>query len=154
MENLIRNTVKEALDELELRYRNVDDETFFLTMCCKEADFKIRLTADDEQEVLCIIGYFPVKVPESRLEAMYKVINDINYKLLVGSFAIDSDDGELIFQVVNNADGGAINNEVVKVCFKQTIMALKKYYGNIMKGMYGGEQYTFTFGDSEKRESA
>lgn len=154
MENLIRNTVKEALDELDLSYRNVDNKTFYLTMCCKEADFKIRLTADDEQEVLCIIGYFPVKVPESRLEAMYKVINDINYKLLVGSFAIDSDDGELIFQVVNNTDGGAINNAVVKTCFKHTVGTLKKFYETIMKGMYGGEQYTFTFGDAEKRESA
>ncbi len=153
MDNLILNTVKEVLDELELRYRNVD-KRFFLTIYCKEADFKIRLIADDEREVLCVYGYFPVKVPEARMEAMYKVINDINYKLLVGSFAIDSDDGELIFQVVNNADGGAINKKVVKYCFKHTTLTLKKYFETIMKGMFGGEQYTFTFGDGEKKESA
>ena len=65
-------------------------------------------------------------------------------------FAIDSDDVELSFRLANNVDGGVINESIVRTCFLQVMYRLRNSYEEIMKAMYGGEQFTFTFADSSK----
>lgn len=80
------------------------------------------------------------------LDKMYKVINDMNDQHMVGAYVIDSEDGELIYRIANNVDDGAINEQVVMSCVIQVLNRLKYTYNDIMKAMFGGEQYTFTFG--------
>ena len=150
MTDIICNTVASTLDEMELHYKN-EGQLFVLTVGDEYADFPIRIIADEEKEILTTIGYFPVKISKTYLDKMYKFINDLNYKTIAGSFTIDSDDGELSFRLANNVDDGAINEGIVKSCFLQVMMRLRNTYEDIMKAMYGGEQYTFTFGDDNKQ---
>ncbi len=145
METIIANAVTAALDELELNYSH-EDEIFTLVMSSDEADFKIRIVADEKRELLLTIGYFPVKISKTNLDKMYKVINDLNDQHMIGAYTIDSNDGELIFRMANNVDGGAINERVVLACFFQVYNRIRSNYEDIMKAMYGGEQFTFTFG--------
>ena len=146
METTISNAVTEALDMLELNYSHEDD-LFTIVMCNDNADFKIRIVADEKNELLLTIGSFPVKISKNHLDKMYKVINDLNDEHMIGAYVIDSDDGELIFRMANNVDGGAINERVVLACFFAVYNRLKNTYEDIMKAMFGGEQYTFTFGN-------
>ena len=139
------DTVAATLDEMELHYKH-EGELFTFTVGDDEADYPMRIIADEENELLTTIGYFPVKISKTNLDKMYKFINDLNYKTMVGFFAIDSEDGELSFRLANNVDGGAINEGIVKACFLQVMYRLRNTYEDIMKAMYGGEQYTFTFG--------
>ena len=149
METIIANAVTEALDMLELNYSH-EDEMFTLVMSNDDADFKIRILADEKNELLLTIGYFPVKISKTNLDKKYKVINDLNDQHMVGGFVIDSNDGELIYRLANNVDGGAINERVVLACFFQVFNRLKGTYDDIMKAMYGGEHYTFTFGNENR----
>lgn len=146
METAISNAVTAALDKLELNYSH-DGEVFSLTMSGDEADFRILIIADEKNELLLTIGYFPVKISKLNLDKMYKVINDLNDQHMIGSFSIDSNDGELIYRIANNVDGGAINEGIVHACFFQVWNRLRNTYNDIMKAMFGGEQYTFTFGN-------
>lgn len=147
MNEVICSTVVSVLDEMELRYSH-EGELFTLTMCEEEANFPIRIIADDEQSVLTTIGYFPVKISRMNIDKMYKVINDLNYRQIIGSFVIDSEDGELSYRISQNADDGAINEAIVRICLCQVIARLKNTYEDVMKAMYGGPQMNFTFGDS------
>lgn len=147
METIIGNAVTSALDELELNYHH-DGEIFTFTIGDDEADFRIRIIADEKNELLLTIGYFPVKISRANLDKMYKVINDLNDQHMIGAYVIDPEDGELIYRIANNVDGGAINEHIVQACFFQVINRLKNTYEDIMKAMYGGEQYTFTFADA------
>jgi len=149
METAITNTVTSALDMLELNY-NQDEELFTLVMSEDDADFKIRILADEKNELLITIGYFPVKISKMNLDKMYKVINDLNDQHMVGAYVIDSEDGELIYRIANNVDNGAINEQVVMACFIQVLNRLKNTYNDIMKAMYGGEHYTFTFSNENR----
>ena len=154
MNDVMCSTVASTLDELELHYKQ-DGELFTFTVGDDEADFPIRIVADEEKELLVVIGYFPVKISKANLDKMYKVVNDLNYQTMVGYFAIDSNDGELSFRLANNVDDGAINDAIVRACFFQVLSRLRNSYEEIMKAMYGGEQFTFTFADSsENRPSA
>lgn len=149
METIIGNTVASTLDELELHYTH-EGTVFTVTMGEDAADFKIRIIADEKNELLLIIGYFPVKISQINRDKMYKVINDLNNQHMIGAYVIDSNDGELTYRVVNNVDDGAINERVVIACFSQVVNRLNHTYEAIMKAMYGGEQYTFTFADNNE----
>lgn len=151
MENVMCDTVAATLDEMELHYKH-EGELFTFTVGDDEADYPMRIIADEENELLTTIGYFPVKISKTNLDKMYKFINDLNYKTMVGFFAIDSEDGELSFRLANNVDGGAINEGIVKACFLQVMFRLRNTYEDIMKAMYGGPQMNFTFA-SESRPS-
>ena len=139
--------VASTLDEMELHYKH-EGELFTFSVGDDYADFHIRIIADEENELLTTIGFFPVKISMAHLDKMYKFINDLNYNTIAGFFAIDSDDGELSFRLANNVDGGAINEGIVKACFLQVMFRLRDTYEDIMKAMYGGEQYTFTFANA------
>lgn len=147
MNDVICSTVASTLDEMELNYRN-DGEVFIFTIGDDDADFTIRILGDEKNELLTVVGFFPVKVSKMNLDKMYKFINDLNYKTMVGFFTIDSEDGELSFRLANNVDGGAINEDIVKACLLQVFYRLRNSYDDIMKAMYGGPQMNFTFGDT------
>lgn len=72
----------------------------------------------------------------------------------MGSFIIDSDDGELIFRLANNVDGGIINGSIVRICLFQVFLCLQQSYEDIMKAMYGGPQMTFTFASEDRPSRA
>ena len=153
MEYTICKAVEAALKTRGLHYTHEDD-TFELFMSDDKANFKIRVIADDERDILLIIGFFPVKVSKENLDKMYKVINDINYQTIFGGFVIDSEDGELTFRLVNNADDGAINEKVATICIYQVAHCLSSHYEEIMQAMYGGDKYTFTFDRVDNRPRA
>lgn len=149
MENMIHHAVEAALDEMELHY-HVKEDIFYLVICSKESSFKFRIVAEEEADILAVIGLFPVNVPEYLLDRMCKAINDLNKTSPVGYYVIDPDDGEISFRVIQNTDSGAVNKEVVKTCLLMAAKSLMVNYERIMKAMYGGEQMTFIFGDSAR----
>ena len=149
MNDVMCSTVASTLDEMELHYKN-EGQLFTFSVGDDCADFPIRIIADEENELLTTIGYFPVKISKMNLDKMYKYINDLNYRTMVGFFTIDSEDGELSFRLANNVDGGVINESIVKTCFLQVMYRLRDTYEDIMKAMYGGEQFTFTFDNENK----
>lgn len=149
MNDVMCSTVASTLDEMALHYRH-EGEHFTFSIGDDCADFNIHIIADEEKEVLTTVGFFPVKIPKAHLDKMYKVINDLNIMTMVGNFAIDSDDGELSFRLANNVDGGAINEEIVKSCLLQVFGRLSNTFEDIMNTLYGGEQYTFTFGEESR----
>lgn len=153
METIIANTVSEALVNLDFTYCQ-EGEIFKTILGDDEVDFRINIIADEENELLLIIGYFPIRISKVNLEKMCKVINELNSQYMVGCFVIDPEDGELTFRLANNVDGGAINEQIVRVSYYQVGMRMRNTYQDIMKALYGGEQYTFTFGSNNKENCA
>ena len=148
MESVICSTVASVLNELELPYEN-QGKVFSLSLESEEAVFPTYIIADDENEVLSTIGLFPIKVSRANLDRMYQFINGLNLKTMIGFFAIDPDDGQLLFCLANNVDGGAINEDIVKASLLQVAYRLRKNYEDIMKAMFGGEQFIFSFSDGK-----
>ncbi len=86
MNDVICSTVASTLDDMELNYRN-DGEVFIFTIGDDDADFTIRILGDEKNELLTVVGFFPVKVSKMNLDKMYRFINDLNYKTMVGFFS-------------------------------------------------------------------
>ncbi len=133
METLIANTVSDALDNLDFTYCQ-EGEVFKTILGDDEVDFRINIIADEENELLLIIGYFPIRISKVNLEKMCKVINELNSQYMVGCFVIDPDDGELTFRLTNNVDGCAINEQIVRVSYYQVGMRMR----NTLPGHHEG----------------
>lgn len=147
--NIIKNTVDSALSGMKLRYQN-KGRLFELIIQNDNAAFRFKIVADDENDLLVVVGFFPVFIPKSSLECMYKYVNELNYKTVAGKFVINPDDGELTFRLATNVDGGAINEELVHVCLFMASTTLTSSFEDIMKAMFGGPQMVFTFGEKEE----
>lgn len=144
MRHNIKSIVETVLDTAQLSYEN-EGSIFTFNVSDDNAVFPIRIIIDEEQELLLIIGYYPVKVAEQHMDRICRVVNDINYRTMVGAFVIDSSDGELTFRVVQNVDDGAVNENMVRVCLWQVVSRLSDCYEEVMSALFGGPRMNFTF---------
>ena len=143
MNNLINNTVESTLREIGLTFEH-KGESFYFNLDDDYVNLPFLIVADEEKEILTVIGYFPIKVAKEKLDKMYMLINELNNMSLIGLFSIDSKDGELTFRLSNNVDGGAINTNIVKTCFLQALYRLRNCFNDIITTMYGEQQTTYS----------
>lgn len=153
MEQIIGNAVEQVLDGLDLHYSH-EEHSYRFIIQDNYADFPFTIVADEEKELLVVIGFFPVKVGGDHLDEVFKVINSINYRTTVGAFVIDPADGELSFRIAQNVDGGAVNQQVVRICLLQAISRLTDSYEEIMAGMFGGPRMNFSFSAEEEADQS
>ena len=148
METVITNTVASVLDEREISYENLGNG-FRFTIDNGVADFEVSIRVDEDIAIMAIIAIFPIKISDDKLDKMYKFINDLNYNFPAGYFVIDSEDGELSLRLSNNVKGGAINKDLVDINLSLLGYCINETFEDIMKALYGGEHYTFSFDDGE-----
>lgn len=163
MEQSISGIVEAVLEELEIPYDresisgcmdvNPEDtelhcgnggEVFDFIIPGESAIFPVKIIAYEEKNLLMTIGFFPVKVGERDLDRMYGLVNEINYNTRVGAYVVDPDDGELSFRIAHNVVGGAINQDVVRMCLLLVVDRLTGCYETIMAALFGGPRMTFT----------
>jgi len=144
MKRNISNAVKTVLEALELHYSH-DGCIYHFGISDEMADFTIRIIAEEERDLLMIIGYYPVKVPEENMDTMCRAINTINYSISVGAFVIDPEDGEIAFRIAQNTEGGAISGDAVRMCLMQVISHLTDNYQEVMETLFGGSRMNFSF---------
>lgn len=149
MSGIISKTVESVLKDMDFDYE-MDENLFNFKVSDEGADYDLRVVADDKNEILTVIGFYPVKASKDRIESMCRKLTDINHKKVIGFFAMDTEDGELSFRLANNVDEGAVNVGIVKSCICQVIMAMSKNYQDIMNALYGGGHFTFNFEDGDR----
>lgn len=148
MEQSVSKTVENVLDGMHVRYDN-RGKYYETVIKCKDARLRLVISCNEKDEEVRIYGLFPVFVPESRLDDMYKFVNDMNRESGVGSFSIDPD-RELVYRLTEGV-GGADNREyMVWKCIISVLKRLMSSFGRIMDAMFGGPQMVFTFGEKEE----
>ena len=99
--------VEDYLESKELIFRSFKEKDY-LEMQQRIDDVTVRVILDvfEEQDWERIMFYivFPVFVPENRRLDVLLKINEINYKLISGCFAIDMSDGEIRFRCTTASD--------------------------------------------------
>ena len=53
-------------------------EGFYFNLDDDYANLQFLIVADEEKEILTVIGYFPIKVAKEKLDKMYKLINELD----------------------------------------------------------------------------
>lgn len=138
MENLITDTVRKSLAELELDYCE-EDGVFDFSIKEEHTNVDLRVFCIEEQEILIAVATSRVFVPNDKIEEVCRWICDKNYKGNIGYYTIDTKDGEVSFRVSCPLDGGAINAEIAKVAIINALKRIDDDYVELLKLVYFDE---------------
>ena len=113
--------IADYLDSKEFTYRTFK-ESNYLDMQQRIDSVTVRVIMDvyeaEDWERIMFYIVFPIFVPENRRLEVLKKINDINYRLISGCFAIDMDDGEIRFRCTAESDSQLPPSLMDEMCRK------------------------------------
>ncbi|MBO4568647.1 MAG: YbjN domain-containing protein [Candidatus Methanomethylophilaceae archaeon] len=144
MVSIISDTVASVLDALDIRYLREEGE-FNFRVGEDDGDITYCVSVDEEGEMLTVVGYFPVCVPQENVDRVCRLLNDLNEQSVIGAFSVDPEDRRPSFHLSNYVCGGAVKERIVQMCLLQVMGHVSHSFQAIARAMYGGEQYTFTF---------
>ncbi|MBR6789941.1 MAG: YbjN domain-containing protein [Oscillospiraceae bacterium] len=98
----IEKTVREYLESKELHFQHVEDMHSFLMgieLDCSEMNrCAMSIVAHDEEDLSCHVTY-ETNVPEYARGRVVEYLTRANYGLFLGSFQMDMNDGQIIYQI-------------------------------------------------------
>lgn len=138
----ICDTAMAVLEELGLDY-NKDGDFMTFSLQCSHAVVHVLLYCIEEKELLLIDVSSRIMIPEDRIDSICHWMAENNYELLLGSFVLNMDKGELSYRVSCPLYGGAVNRQLIGVSISTAIHYLDNYYESIMWAIYGRGQDEF-----------
>ena len=105
----MKNVYKTATDFLQkgnIRFHILEEGIALMAFFSgTNGNFRLIIRTIEAREVIVMDAEISVKAPVAKRADVSEYINRINGNLLIGSFQIDMDDGEVIFRVVINLEG-------------------------------------------------
>lgn len=121
-------TLCAALDERQWKYRR-NDEEMALEYIVEGDDMPMRFVIrfDGERALMRMFSPMPLSVREDKRLEVAVAVSMINYKLVVGCFDLDMNDGELRFRVSNSFRDSVLSPEVFLFLLSLGIQVVERY---------------------------
>jgi hypothetical protein len=107
--------------------RTGDDE-LTLVVAGSWADYHVSLNWREDLEALHIACAFEFKVPDNRLNEVYKLIAQINEQLWLGHFDYWSSDGLIMFRQALMLNGAVVAPPQCEALLRAALEACERYY--------------------------
>lgn len=142
MTNQLISVLEEAFTSKELhyeaRYRTEDESyLFFLPMGGPAGRFNVVCHVKAKEYILRWVASMPTNVPKDGQERVITYLNQQNWQLVLGSWALDPTDGELCFRYSTFIDPEAPTNTdllLAPLMLIETIV--RNEMGNLLKLMF------------------
>ncbi len=110
-----KKTVKKAYDKLDIKV-GYDQKNSFVYTSVKfgESEEPVRQFVRIGERELTFLTLSPKSVGSSEIDSVCNEILGLNYNMIMGSFDIDREDGEVHFRSTVALDGSKASTEVVK----------------------------------------
>ena len=86
-------------EEWSLHEVNDDERTAITYIRGDNASFRVFIWLHGESETLSLSWYFQSSAPSSKSHVVLDLLNQLNYKLIIGKFAMNPVDGGLAFRI-------------------------------------------------------
>lgn len=103
----------------------------------KSTDVTLIYHCREEQQQLVVVGFKPSVVPEEYRFKAAELLVRANYKLSIGSFGMDFNDGEFRFRIGMDVEDGDLSITMVKNVTYLIISMFDQMYPCLMKLIYG-----------------
>lgn len=94
---------------------------------------------DTEAELFQVFAYSPLRAPEGSRLGIAEAVVRANYRLGIGKFELDYDDGEMRFQLSQVLSDDAVGKEVIDRMMATAIYMLDMYLPAFLSVIYGNE---------------
>jgi hypothetical protein len=104
------------------------DDELTLTVVGKWTDYHMSLNWRDDLETLHIACAFDAKIPENRLNEVYRLVAQINEQLWLGHFDVWLHEGLIMYRHGLMLNGALATEGQCEALFKLALEACERYY--------------------------
>jgi hypothetical protein len=92
---------------------------------------------NEDLEQFVFYSVCSTKVPRDKREAVAEFLHRVNFGLIIGSFEIDMDDGEVRYKTSIDVEDDRLTYALIKRLVYPNVLMMDKYYPGIMAVVYG-----------------
>lgn len=101
--------------------------------------YDVLVIADEDLDAIQMCVVFPQNIPEARRTAVAEYITRANWQRMVGFFAMDLDDGQLMTRVGFDVEGATLSAEMLDNALGIVASLLNAHVPGIMAVCYGNK---------------
>lgn len=128
------------LDDREVHYlANGENQSICADFRGEVGTYRIIATVDADAGLFQVFGYLPLRVPEGARPSVAETVMRANYRLKVGKFEMDVDEGELRFQASQVLTEDNLEDSVIDRLIGTALSVLDTYMPAVLSVVYGNE---------------
>ncbi|MEI7024120.1 YbjN domain-containing protein [Paenibacillus sp. y28] len=134
----LHEVVEGYLNKMEIQYEWIQDHIARITYRGEQGAWIVLIRTDEAKQVCVVYSVYPVLVPKERHQDLAVFLMEENYDLAVGSFELDTSDGELRFRTSVDVENDRLTIELLGQLFISNIVVMDHYYhaiGDEINGM-------------------
>jgi hypothetical protein len=119
--------------------RNSDDE-LTLIVAGSWTDYHVSLNWRDDLETLHLACAFDFRVPDNRLNEIYRLIAQINEQLWIGHFDLWTQEGLIMYRQALLLNGSVASPRQCEALLKASLEACERYYQAFQFVVWAGKE--------------
>ena len=135
--DLLAPAVRAAMDHLEWKPDVTNGDSFRVRLNGKRFNFAVWLVVDEEARTFVCYGILPINVEPARRVAVAETMTRINFRLRLGTFDLDFDDGEMRYRTGCDVEGGELTQHMVLTIVGNVCGSIDRYGPALMRVMFG-----------------
>ena len=117
-----------------------NDDELTLVIAGKWTDYHVSLNWRDDLEALHLACAFDFRVPENRLNEMYKLVAQINEQLWLGHFDLWTGEGLVMFRHALLLNGSVATSAQCEAMLHAALEGCERYYQAFQFVVWAGKQ--------------
>jgi hypothetical protein len=133
---------------------DLDEEEGCLDIGFEESNGSYRglVEVDEGDDALQFYSFFPTKIPSKRRVAVAELLVRANYRLKLGSFDMNLDEGEILFRT-SLLYRGDIPSEVIEELISFNMWMMDHHHPAILEVAFGGKRADVALAELEASEA-
>jgi hypothetical protein len=123
---------------MEMKYEWIDETILRLSFTGEQGTWIVLVRTDEEKQLCIVYSIYPKLVPEEQRTEMALFLIEENYDLAVGSFELDTADGELRYRTSIDVENDRLTTELFGQLFTTNVVIMDQYFDAIGDGMKSG----------------
>jgi hypothetical protein len=109
----------------------------YTTATGTNGSFRIVLDLKEEDHILIVYVFSPVRVPTNKRLDVAEFITRANFGTMIGNFEMDFSDGDLRYKGSFEYDGGELVHKMIEQLLGKCAYSMNKYFPGLMRIIYG-----------------
>jgi hypothetical protein len=121
-------------------YERASDDELTMTVSGTWSDYHVSINWRDDLEALHVASAFDCKVPDARLNEIYRLIAQINEQLWIGHFDLWLHEGLLMFRHGLLLNGNVATPRQCEALIQSALEACERYYQAFQYVVWAGKE--------------
>jgi len=132
--------VEKLATQQDWAYERASDDELTMTVSGTWSDYHVSINWRDDLEALHVASAFDCKVPDARLNEIYRLIAQINEQLWIGHFDLWLHEGLLMYRHGLLLNGNVATPRQCEALIQSALEACERYYQAFQYVVWAGKE--------------